>query len=356
MNVYSDDQNTMIFHIAGKSGSLPSFVYMGGDFNCHSSVWDPKESSHRMVPIALLESAADLGLELAMPDNLGPMLYLYNRDFRPLVIDLIFLQSQDVLARMPHREIGIQGSSDHILISAVVPLSEPINVGTTQSIKPNSEAERDYVDALRVGLAGIPRGDLDTADEIDATTNAVVSVFKQCWDTYSESKQILFEKMLSNRLQFDMICHDLVHPNQMGGVRQRSTEDAGIFLTHLVPAHDCCDLPPIRGRNFETSLDSLRKNATNRARDSWIDIFQDLKYRGSNFLMLQELDGTPIQPSYINGGAWLPLFKHSTMSTARMNWLDAATAPPMLGVANIFWNGATNESTTLRTTSASQRI
>ena len=44
----------------------------------------------------------------------------------------------------------------------------------------------------------------------------------------------LVEKMISNRFQFDMIKYDLVDPNQMGGVRQRSTEDAGLFLTHLV--------------------------------------------------------------------------------------------------------------------------
>jgi hypothetical protein len=31
-----------------------------------------------------------------------------------------------------------------------------------------------------------------------------------------------------------MIKYDIVDPNQMGGVRQRSTEDAGLFLTHLV--------------------------------------------------------------------------------------------------------------------------
>jgi len=39
------------------------------------------------------------------------------------------------------------------------------------------------------------------------------------------------ENMISNRLQFDMIKYDLVHPNQAGGVCQRSTEDAGLFLT-----------------------------------------------------------------------------------------------------------------------------
>lgn len=44
----------------------------------------------------------------------------------------------------------------------------------------------------------------------------------------------LIEKMISNWFQFDMIKYNLVDPNQMGGVRQRSTEDAGLFLTHLV--------------------------------------------------------------------------------------------------------------------------
>jgi hypothetical protein len=44
----------------------------------------------------------------------------------------------------------------------------------------------------------------------------------------------LIEKMISNRFQFDMIKYDLVDSNQRGGVHQRSTKDAGLFLTHLV--------------------------------------------------------------------------------------------------------------------------
>ncbi|KAJ2923470.1 hypothetical protein H1R20_g13624, partial [Candolleomyces eurysporus] len=44
----------------------------------------------------------------------------------------------------------------------------------------------------------------------------------------------LIEKMILNRFQHDMIKDNLVDPNQMGGVCQRFTEDAGLFLTHLV--------------------------------------------------------------------------------------------------------------------------
>jgi hypothetical protein len=42
--------------------------------------------------------------------------------------------------------------------------------------------------------------------------------------------------MLARRLQFDGVAHNAFEPNQFGGIAQRSTEDAGIYLTHLVRA------------------------------------------------------------------------------------------------------------------------
>lgn len=46
----------------------------------------------------------------------------------------------------------------------------------------------------------------------------------------------LFEKMLANRMQFEAIRFGLLDPNQFGGVQQHSTEDAGVYLTHIVKA------------------------------------------------------------------------------------------------------------------------
>src|SRR4029077_8293004 len=42
----------------------------------------------------------------------------------------------------------------------------------------------------------------------------------------------LFEKMITNRLQYDVAAFQLLHRLQFGGVRQHSTEDAGCFLSH----------------------------------------------------------------------------------------------------------------------------
>jgi hypothetical protein len=44
----------------------------------------------------------------------------------------------------------------------------------------------------------------------------------------------LIEKMISTWLQFDGIKFGVFHSNQLGGIQQQSTADAGLFLTHLV--------------------------------------------------------------------------------------------------------------------------
>ena len=46
----------------------------------------------------------------------------------------------------------------------------------------------------------------------------------------------LIEKMIARQLQFDAVKYSILHPNQLGGVAQWSTEDAGVFLIHLVRA------------------------------------------------------------------------------------------------------------------------
>ena len=46
----------------------------------------------------------------------------------------------------------------------------------------------------------------------------------------------LVKKMLSHQLQFDRVQHGAFQPNQFGGISQRSMEDVGVFVTHLIYA------------------------------------------------------------------------------------------------------------------------
>ncbi|KXN81366.1 hypothetical protein AN958_05137 [Leucoagaricus sp. SymC.cos] len=65
LNVYSDDAHTAINLLCQEADQLPAFIYMGGDFNCHSEVWDSSCTSHPLVAQRLLELASDVGLEWA---------------------------------------------------------------------------------------------------------------------------------------------------------------------------------------------------------------------------------------------------------------------------------------------------
>ena len=44
----------------------------------------------------------------------------------------------------------------------------------------------------------------------------------------------LIEKVITERLQFTVASNNFIHPSQLGGLKFKSTADAGIALTHIV--------------------------------------------------------------------------------------------------------------------------
>ncbi len=44
----------------------------------------------------------------------------------------------------------------------------------------------------------------------------------------------LIEKVITKRLQFHVARNDFIHPSQLGGLKFKSTIDAGVTLTHII--------------------------------------------------------------------------------------------------------------------------
>jgi len=44
----------------------------------------------------------------------------------------------------------------------------------------------------------------------------------------------LIEKVIAERIQFTVTSNNFIHPNQLGGLKFKSTTDAGVALTHIV--------------------------------------------------------------------------------------------------------------------------
>ena len=46
----------------------------------------------------------------------------------------------------------------------------------------------------------------------------------------------LIKKVIGERLQFNIASNDFIHPSQLGGLKFKSTIDAGVALTHTIQA------------------------------------------------------------------------------------------------------------------------
>jgi len=46
----------------------------------------------------------------------------------------------------------------------------------------------------------------------------------------------LIEKVIAERLQFNMTSNNFIHPSQLSSLKFKSTIDAGVALTHIIRA------------------------------------------------------------------------------------------------------------------------
>ncbi|KXN86230.1 hypothetical protein AN958_10340 [Leucoagaricus sp. SymC.cos] len=110
LNVYSDNAHMVINLMAWEVNMLPAFIYMGGDFNCHSE--------------CLMELALDVRLEWVCPSNPGLTHIPHNLDLAGSVIDLVFTAPSASASDLPRLDLDWRGPSDHVPISTLLSISE----------------------------------------------------------------------------------------------------------------------------------------------------------------------------------------------------------------------------------------
>src|SRR5882672_582633 len=92
MNVYSHPATGLANKwLAHNVDDLPQLTYMGGDFNCRSSIWDPDLTTSPAEAESLVACGATLGLVLSVAPERAPTHFPHSKKFKPSVIDLMFL-------------------------------------------------------------------------------------------------------------------------------------------------------------------------------------------------------------------------------------------------------------------------
>ncbi|KAF5314436.1 hypothetical protein D9619_011855 [Psilocybe cf. subviscida] len=166
MNVYSDSEFTTIRLLSDRADTLPQFHYMGGDFNCHSSVWDPVPRAPNMAASHWLLHAA-------------------------VEIDLVFLLVTLSAAVSTECVIDNQSDLDHIPLLASVPISPAVQTATRQCLTSDPEKAQAFLDDLVTKLRLIVPDDVaDTPDDVEAAANVVADVFSAVWLTHSRDSNV----------------------------------------------------------------------------------------------------------------------------------------------------------------------
>ncbi|KAJ2936696.1 hypothetical protein H1R20_g404, partial [Candolleomyces eurysporus] len=139
---------------------------MGGDFNCHSREWDQDVQHHRTTAILLVETAASLGLEYARPSNYGPT-------------------TTDTLSACVKRAVEHQGRSDHIPLSAKIPLRHAVPKVKGRTLKPFSDEEKEFVADIVLDIGDLSGYHPTTAEEVERMTSAIAGAFSTAWKKHS---------------------------------------------------------------------------------------------------------------------------------------------------------------------------
>ncbi|KAF9263129.1 hypothetical protein L218DRAFT_866086, partial [Marasmius fiardii PR-910] len=190
LNMYSDDNGTAIRKLSAVSGRIPELSYMGGDFNCHSSEWDPSfQGGTGGQAEELLLLAASLGLGRSECENPGPTFIPRTQGSRSLVLDLVFVTSDKVLSTKSRRELDLKRLLDHVPVSVVLDLGRSPLV-EIRTLPKGGEQEEAFLEHLSDGLATFASLDMSSPELLALGVELFGNHMREAWNQCSKKSRI----------------------------------------------------------------------------------------------------------------------------------------------------------------------
>ena len=129
-------------------------------------------------------------MELFYPSNPGSTRYTNNPQDSNSVLGLVFLQSNTLGFSLYTLHPELQWPSDYVLFIIKVGIKD-VNIDiTVQSIKKNSDKEKNFIESLRKGITYLDTLSITGKDSLQAIVIQMASVFKDLWMLHSKLKWI----------------------------------------------------------------------------------------------------------------------------------------------------------------------
>ncbi|KAF5380151.1 hypothetical protein D9615_006148 [Tricholomella constricta] len=190
INVYSDQNSTAINWLCDNVERLPQLQCMAGDFNCHSSVWDPRHEGNNHVATSLIDAASDLGVEVSVQPVRTPTHFPHARGLVASVIDLMFLP-QDRLVGLTH-EVRTDwiGPSDHAPLCVTLPIRATEVASERLAMPKGSEEESSFLQALLTYIKSMDISNIDTRDALEDLIAGLARACNDAWNSNAKTVKV----------------------------------------------------------------------------------------------------------------------------------------------------------------------
>ena len=190
MNVYSDSSHTALKYLKDTEVNIDNIVLMTGNFNIRNSLWDSTFSFHSSLSNDLIIIMDSFNLALSTPTNPCPIRYSDTVGESNLVIDLMFLRygfsELDQYSILPDSRL----SSDHTLLSIVIPIFEEIILTLKLSLAPKSNQENTFIDDIISNFKTMNTSNIENTEKLEWVVNQLGSIIDQVWTKNAKKSKI----------------------------------------------------------------------------------------------------------------------------------------------------------------------
>jgi len=170
INVYSDDQQTILKYLKDTEVNLNDVLIMTGNFNIRDNIWDSSYFHHLAYVDTFQEIVDSFNLELSLPVNQVPTQYADNSQDSNLVLDLIFFCADAEEFNNNLISLNICSLSNHALLSVCIIIKEEVIQDKKQTIIKNSEEEKEFINKIRNRISCISTTNILNSNILEGVT------------------------------------------------------------------------------------------------------------------------------------------------------------------------------------------
>ncbi|KAH9933221.1 Endonuclease/exonuclease/phosphatase, partial [Epithele typhae] len=184
MNVYNDEHCTALSWLLDHAEQIPPLDLVAGDFNLHSTQWEPDAPRESARATELVNLMAGWGLCLANADGV-PTHRPHNTALRSTTPDLLWAPADRVARGEVQVKINLEGRglSDHALLCASFPVGWWEKI-LPKNIKRGSKEEKSFIRDLCDEVVTVP-AQVGTVEELQRTCDTVLAAVQRVWEEHA---------------------------------------------------------------------------------------------------------------------------------------------------------------------------